>query len=90
MADAFRLTDDITHNLCGWANIIYEGAGLTSVEAIVFCITLEPGKRWGSRVTNHLDRLPGEVYSADDGTFSRTFTGWGTTRVFPFRNCPIA
>ena len=89
MADAFRPADDVTHDLCGWANILYERAGLTGIETIVFGVTFEPGKRWGNRVTNHLDRLSGNVYSPDDGILSRTLTGCGTTRVFPLRNCPI-
>jgi hypothetical protein len=90
VADAFSLADDVTHDLCGWANILYERARLTSIEATVFGITFEPVKRWGSRVTNHLDRLSGNVYSPDDGILSRTLTGWGTTRVFPLRNGPFA
>src|SRR5215472_1668877 len=89
-ADILRLPDDVTHDVCCWANIVHEGAGLSRVEATVFGITFESGKRGHDRVADDLYRLSGEADAADDGTFSRTLSGWRATGVLPLRHHPIA
>ena len=73
-ADTLRLADDVTHDLRGRANIVYDRAGLTRVEAAVFGITFKPAKRGDNGVTDHLDRLSGAVDAPDDGTLSRTLS----------------
>src|SRR5271168_53163 len=40
-----RLADDVAHDLRGRLDIVQERAGLTSIEAAVFHIAFEPGKR---------------------------------------------
>src|SRR5262249_48949433 len=64
-ADILRFADDVTNDLGGRANIVYERARLTRIEATVFGIPFEPRKRRGNRVKNHIDRLSRNLYSPD-------------------------
>ena len=47
-ADMPGFANDVTNDLCRRANIVYQRARLTGIEATVFGVTFEPGKRGGS------------------------------------------
>src|SRR6266851_4747133 len=82
--------DPATDDLRGRPNIVHERAGLAGIEATVFHVPFEPGKRRGCRVTDHFDRMPANADPADDRTFSWALSGRGATGVLPLRNRTVA
>src|SRR6266849_4334322 len=88
--DLLRLADDLAHDLGGRPDIVHERAGLASIEAAIFHVTFEPGKRRDCRVTDHFDRMPANADPANDRTFSGTLSGRGATGVLPLSNRTVA
>src|SRR6266852_7992324 len=88
--DLLRLADDLAHALGGRTDIVHERAGLASIEAAIFHVTFEPGKRRRHGVADHFDRMPANADPANDRTFSGTLSGRGATGVLPLSNRTVA
>src|SRR6266852_3115722 len=84
--DLLRLADDLAHDLGGRTDIVHERAGLASIEAAVFHVTFEPGKRRRHGVADHFDRMPSNADPADNRAFSRALSWRRATGVLPLRN----